>query len=165
MFDGIYYLISCRAYEVFTPRATLFAPPSPRQSTSISTREKIMTWTVLINSELHTWIHKFPPNKHDALTQCWFYVWPPSATLAQRKTSIGSRRGVCWVVICEVWFVGLGPISLYFCYAYIAACYNSLWTWKTTGPTQINSSVDGCLIPAVNLLSNRQWPDLGLMLL
>ena len=39
-----------------------------------------------------------PPNKHDALTQCWFYVGPPSVTLAQRKTSIGSIRGVCWAV-------------------------------------------------------------------
>ena len=41
---------------------------------------------------------KWQPNKHDALTQCWFYVGPPSATLAQRKTSIGSMRRVCWVV-------------------------------------------------------------------
>ena len=47
-------------------------------------------------------LHGFLPNKHDALTRCWFYVRPPSATLAQRKTSIGSRRGVCWVVICLV---------------------------------------------------------------
>ena len=40
---GLYYLISCRAIEVFPPRATLFTPPPPRHSTSISTREKIMT--------------------------------------------------------------------------------------------------------------------------
>ena len=40
-------LVPCRAIEVFPPRATLFALPPPlpppRQSTSISTRKKIMT--------------------------------------------------------------------------------------------------------------------------
>ena len=54
VFDGIYYLISCGAIGVFPPRATLFAPPPPpRQSTSIATREKIMTCdsSLLNNSE------------------------------------------------------------------------------------------------------------------
>ena len=146
MFDGIYYLITCRAIEVFPPRATLFAPPPPslpRQSTSISTREKIMTCDSensvddILRTNVETtqqtqnicitfiqrrpnvfdvgptlykcytnvcvsWVHGFLPHKHDALTQCWYYVGPPSATLAQRKTSIGSMRGVCWVVICKV---------------------------------------------------------------
>ena len=72
MFDGIYYLISCGAIGVFPPRATLFAPPPPRQSLQS--------------------LHGFLPNKHDALTQCWFYVGPPSATLTQRKTSIGQHQ-------------------------------------------------------------------------
>ena len=47
MFDGIYFLISYRAIEVFPLGATLFAqppPPPPQQSTSISTREKILTY-------------------------------------------------------------------------------------------------------------------------
>ena len=61
-------------------------------------------------------LHGFLPNKHDALIQCWFYVGPPSATLAQRKTSIGSMRGV--LLGCHLRGVICRPISLYIFYAY-----------------------------------------------
>ena len=33
---------------------------------------------------------------HDTLSQRWFDVGPPSATLAQHQTNIGSKCRVCW---------------------------------------------------------------------
>ena len=36
------------------------------------------------------------PSKHDTLTQCWAAVGPPSTTLGQHQTIIGSTCRVCW---------------------------------------------------------------------
>ena len=36
------------------------------------------------------------PSKHETLTQCWSNYGPPSAMLAQHKTSTGSTPHVCW---------------------------------------------------------------------
>ena len=36
------------------------------------------------------------PTNHETLTQCWSNSGPPSAMLAQHKTSTGSRPCVCW---------------------------------------------------------------------
>ena len=38
------------------------------------------------------------PNQHDTLSQCWFNVVPPSATMAQQKTNIGSICRANWAV-------------------------------------------------------------------
>ena len=38
------------------------------------------------------------PSKHETLTQCWYNVDPPSATLAQHCTNIGFMSRVCWYV-------------------------------------------------------------------
>ena len=41
------------------------------------------------------------PSEHQKLTQSWFNISPPSTTLGQHETNIGSTSHVCWVCICE----------------------------------------------------------------
>ena len=41
-------------------------------------------------------IPQCPPNKHETSTQCWANVGPPSTTLAQHWSSIGSMSRVYW---------------------------------------------------------------------
>ena len=158
MIDGIYYLIFCRAYEVFPPRATLFAPPPPpppgNQQASQPVR-KLWHVTVLNNSGNSiddilrtnvetTWIPSQQTRRIDPmLVLC-------STTVCNAGPTWNQHWVRAWCLLgCHLRGVISRPrpyISLYIFYAYIAACYNSPWTWKTTGPTQINSSVDGCLI-------------------
>ena len=52
------------------------------------------------------WGHKNGPSKHETLNQCWFNVGPPSTTLGQQQTNIGSASGVCWATpIMIVWLI------------------------------------------------------------
>ena len=57
-------------------------------------------WIGLL-SVLIYWLTRYCPGSstHDTFYkwQCWLIVGPPSATLAQHQTSIGSTCRVCWV--------------------------------------------------------------------
>ena len=47
------------------------------------------------NKVFHFWYTD--PSKHEASTQCWLNIGPPSASLGQHKTSIGLTTHICWV--------------------------------------------------------------------
>ena len=41
-------------------------------------------------------------SKHETLTRCWFDAGPPSATLEQHQTNIGSTRRAGWVAMIRI---------------------------------------------------------------
>ena len=126
MFDGIYYLISCRAIEISPPRTTLFAPPSPPPPPAI-------------NKLLDPW---------ENYDMCQYLITVKTVSMIYFKDQRWDYMDSL-IVICEVWFVGL--YHYIFCYSGMIDDIIVFELVKSTGPTQINTSVDGCLIPDVNL--------------
>ena len=87
------------------PQGSLLLRPQDllpgRWSTATKSSLGSIRWaTVLISShplmcKTQMWLVN-TPSKHKTLTQCWSNSGPPSATLAQHKTSTGSTPRVCW---------------------------------------------------------------------
>ena len=89
-----------RASQVsVSERMTLLMPPAMVSSIyCMSDRRKL----VFLMSDLNVkYLKEWQPNKHEALTQCYFNFGPTSKTAGQHYNNIGSTSRVCWECICE----------------------------------------------------------------
>ena len=76
--------------------------------------------------------------KHQLLIQCWFYVGPPSTTLAQHRASIGSTSLVIWLTATGAnrYSTAVSDVGPTF-KQHWANPYPTLLFWSLTIPTQI----------------------------
>ena len=108
-------------HETLTQCCFNAGPPSTtltKRKTALSQRLVLLGCVYTACKSWHFLLkHLRLPGNHDILTQCWYNVGPPSATLVQHCTNIGLLSRICWELFCTCIFPHVCHVTTIFCIA------------------------------------------------